>query len=326
MVNPLQQDPSQTAVLRGQYLTVVRQRLSVLATNLHNLIVEEDAFGLAPFEPNILAINDRYRFETEARKIELFREWLQEQVDQGFLIVDSANPWQSEYVESAYKQGVNRAYLQANPQLAEQAAPSIIGGTQSQFIAGAFATDEATKKLQLIFTRNFNLLKGFTEDMSNQLSRILADGIANGIGPRQVGRQIRRQLDISKTRAETIARTEIVKAHAEGQIDAFEKLGVEEVGALVEWLTAGDDRVCPRCAELEGIVIPIKQARGMIPRHPNCRCAWAPVPTKKPTTKSALERAITKSVRAERPKQTKRQAFQKSPWIGADIVPRKKQK
>lgn len=35
-----------------------------------------------------------------------------------------------------------------------------------------------------------------------------------------------------------------IRAHAEGQLDALEQMGVEEVGVMVEWSTAGDDRVC----------------------------------------------------------------------------------
>jgi hypothetical protein len=73
-----------------------------------------------------------------------------------------------------------------------------------------------------------------------------------------------------------IARTEIINAHAEGQLDSFDMLGVEEVGVVAEWATAGDDRVCEECASIEGELFTVDEARGMIPLHPNCRCAWIP--------------------------------------------------
>jgi len=34
--------------------------------------------------------------------------------------------------------------------------------------------------------------------------------------------------------------------------------------------------VCSECSDLEGNVYTIKEAHGMIPLHPNCRCAWKP--------------------------------------------------
>ena len=48
---------------------------------------------------------------------------------------------------------------------------------------------------------------------------------------------------------------------------AFEALGVEELGVAVEWATAGDEAVCELCEALEGVVLKIEEARGMLPRH-----------------------------------------------------------
>jgi hypothetical protein len=46
---------------------------------------------------------------------------------------------------------------------------------------------------------------------------------------------------------------------------------------LVEVLTAGDDDVCPICEAIaENNPYTIAEARGLIPAHPNCRCAFVP--------------------------------------------------
>jgi SPP1 gp7 family putative phage head morphogenesis protein len=114
--------------------------------------------------------------------------------------------------------------------------------------------------------------------MSSQLDMILADGMANGRGPREIARDMAKRVDgITKKRALVIARTEIIHAHAEGQLDSMETLGVSKTTAAVEFATAGDEKVCPRCAALEGKEYTIKQAHGVIPVHPNCRCAWIPL-------------------------------------------------
>jgi SPP1 gp7 family putative phage head morphogenesis protein len=109
------------------------------------------------------------------------------------------------------------------------------------------------------------------------MSTTLANGLAHGKGAGTIARELYKNVSsLSRARAWTIARTEIINAHAEGQLDAFEKLGIEKVGAELEWSTAGDDIVCTKCEEMNGEVFTVEEARGMIPLHPNCRCAWIP--------------------------------------------------
>ena len=81
---------------------------------------------------------------------------------------------------------------------------------------------------------------------------------------------------LSRTRARAIARTEVMFAHAEGQLDCFQRLGVEELGIMAEFSTAGDDLVCTKCLPYEGKEYTVDEARGLIPIHPNCRCTWIP--------------------------------------------------
>ena len=104
---------------------------------------------------------------------------------------------------------------------------------------------------------------------------------------------------LTRTRAIVIARTEVIAAHAEGQLDSYERLGIQEVQVQAEWMTAGDNRVCPECETLEGATLTVTEARGLIPRHPQCRCAWVPVtgkaqpiPMEKIKTSIARERQV----------------------------------
>jgi len=133
-------------------------------------------------------------------------------------------------------------------------------------------------KLQLLYTRNFQALEGITDAVDKEVSRVLTQGLAEGVNPREAARRITDRVDkIGKTRATTLARTEIINAHAEGTLDRFERMGVDEVGVKAEWQTAGDSRVCPICASLEGSTFTIDEARGKLPAHPRCRCAFLPV-------------------------------------------------
>ena len=113
-----------------------------------------------------------------------------------------------------------------------------------------------------------------------------------------------------------IARTEVIAAHAEGQLDAYSVLGVKQVKVQAEWLTAGDDLVCPLCADLDGEVMSIDEARGLIPRHPLCRCAWKPVTDKK-SDADRIQKSIRSSILKERKKGTSlKEAVSRSTWVG----------
>lgn len=239
-----------------------------------------------PFVRN-LALNTRFKFETSDEKLKSFNRWFANQVKKGILQVDhTGKPWTSKYVDSAYKKGRTRAYIQAKD----------VSRTHQSFLNVAFNSPEVVSKLRLLGTRNFEQLKGITADMSSQLNRILASGIAAGRAPREIAREISKSVDgINKRRAQVLARTELIMAHAEGQLDSYQEMGIEGIKVLAEFLTAGDKRVCPKCNALSGKVFTIAQARGLIPVHPSCRCAWSPVTNRRPSKLSKAQQQIVSS-------------------------------
>lgn len=90
---------------------------------------------------------------------------------------------------------------------------------------------EVLQRATMASARAFEQLKGFNEQMTSDLSRIMFEAIQSGENPRQVARTIRRRLNLSKSRAERIARTEITMAHRRGRWDeariAEEKFGIK---------------------------------------------------------------------------------------------------
>ena len=177
-------------------------------------------------------------------------------------------------------------------------------GSKAQFIKDAFSQPVVLSKIELMYTRAFDELKGVTDVMGQQMSRILANGMIKGDGSRAIARELRKNVaTITNKRALVIARTEVIMVHAEGKLDAFEMLGVEEVGIMAEFSTAGDDRVCAECGGLEGQVYTIDEARGIITVHPNCRCAWVPYVKgvhKKRKTALRKQRVKERKLRTER--------------------------
>ena len=275
--NVLRFDPTRSTLLRRQFMGKMQAKFKALSRKIQELVVDDDVFGISSSTPFLInQERQAWRFRTNANKVTSYRDWLQKEVDTGILTTDAMNePWTSQYVGSAYKKGMSRAYTDVN----KATNLSFYEGNKEQFLQDAFRAPEMLSKIELIYTRTYEQLRGVTASMSQQMSRILADGLSKGEGPATIAKALRDNVTtMTNTRALTLARTEIIHAHAEGQLDSFERLGIEEVGMLAEFSTAQDERVCAECDYLEsGGPYPIAQARGMIPAHPNCRCAWVPV-------------------------------------------------
>jgi len=133
------------------------------------------------------------------------------------------------------------------------------------------------------------------------------------MGPREIaGLVSSRVAAIGKERAKALARTEIIRAHSEGQLDSLEQLGVEQVGVAVELATSGYN-VCEKCKKLNKVVLTLAEARGVIPVHPNCKCSWIPANVGEDhrgqkrnysSIKNAIERSLGKKrISKKRPKE-----------------------
>lgn len=237
-----------------------------------------------------------FDFATDPDKIDHFQKWLQRQINLHILETRTATgnpslkrPWLASRIINAYKIGLARAYTDVKraggspPSAGLNLASEMKRAMDSAYEAGKLQRHleagmaVSTRKVELIYTRAYHDLQGITQDMSTKLSRILATGMINGDSPHSMARKMVQQISgISLRRARLIATTELTAAHASGTLDGLDMQGVRRVMAQVEFKTAGDERVCPKCKHLEGKRFTIDQARGVIPVHPSCRCSWSP--------------------------------------------------
>lgn len=268
-------DPQQIGPTRRRFVNETKKRFRLLANEIYVLVYHKDVFGLSPrltpLEQMAFLFNasaKEWATYDAADKHTSFMQWLQSKSDE--LILEDANEWMQPYIRSAYLEGFRRvADLPSDP------------------FAG-FTAPKAVKQTKLLYNRAYQNLKGVTLTAAQQMSNVLTLGFAEGKHPRELARELSKTVEgLMHKRALTIARTELAYAYAEGQLDGFEHDGHVELKVQAEWSTAGDDRVCPKCAPLDGKVFTLKQARGMIPLHPNCRCAWLPV-VQQPTRTSQI--------------------------------------
>jgi len=101
----------------------------------------------------------------------------------------------------------------------------------------------------------------------------LQQGMAEGIGPRAVARQMTKVGQASYQRMETIARTEIIRASREATRQSF----IDNADVLEGWMRvcAGDANTCMVCWALHGTIHATDE---IMPSHPRCRCAMVPIP------------------------------------------------
>ena len=83
---------------------------------------------------------------------------------------------------------------------------------------------------------------------------------------------------VHRRRMENIARTETARAQSIGYVQGLEDVGVEEVEF------SSSPGACDECVALNENKYPIAEASGIIPVHPNCRCAMLPVVNDKTIT------------------------------------------
>lgn len=262
----LKSDPSRTLLIRKKAEAVIKRALSRV---------------------RLWLMTDRWigtQMHMIPAGVEGYRKDLQGKVDQELL-----TGWWVPLIERAYLRGVYRSYADSRKASGER----FEGGREE--LLRQLLTGQATTVTNAVIRRHDlrgvggrfisprthtlalrleNELKGVTAATTQAMARELLNGLDRGHKVSTIARAMVKVVDgLTRNRATQIARSEIVRAHAEGQLDALEKLG-HKVRLKAEWDTANDDRVCPQCADLASTEYTIEEARGLIPAHIGCRCSW----------------------------------------------------
>jgi len=274
----VQLDPTRTTTLRRAFMAAMNKRFRWLKGQIIEAVVRQDVFGLQASLPRVrlqaVPQARAFEFKTAPEKVESFMAWLREAQDEGILEVTTRTGgrpgldqrWTDTYVRRAYDRGVDRGRTELEKV-----------GIEMGPVEGVFRSPAHADRLGMIYTRTFSELKGITEAMDQQISRVLADGLAAGNHPSVIARALNNRVDkIGITRARTLARTEVIRAHHSATMAEYRAAGLENVKVKAEWSTAGFN-VCPICADMEGQVFTLDKMETMIPAHPNCRCVALPV-------------------------------------------------
>lgn len=228
-----------------------------------------------------LVHNQRWKYKSQDEAADAFEKWLSERVASSLTSPVEAARWRR-YVKRGFETGANRALndvkrgkgrgAKALRYIDSTRGAGYAEGQRETFLRTTLGRATAAEKLRALESQALSEVKGLSAEIVTRARRVVVDSLIRNLSPRELGERLSGVLKVSQGRARTIANTELVRAHAEGQLTAMEELGVEKVGVAVEWSSL--KTACKLCSTLNGVVLTVKEARGMLPRHPNCRCAW----------------------------------------------------
>lgn len=128
-------------------------------------------------------------------------------------------------------------------------------------------------------------LKNLQEDAEEKVRDVIVNGAEDGKSIGEMKDEIVEEVeDMTEHRAETTARSELVKASSKGTQSALEEAGVEEI----MWDASDDRQICDpgtfstraegeeftHCGALDGEVFDRRESPTPVSdTHPNCRCA-----------------------------------------------------
>lgn len=127
------------------------------------------------------------------------------------------------------------------------------------------------------------MIESVDQTTKEDIAKLIQQGTRGELTGQEIQQLIRESYtDISKNRAEAIARTELTNVASYMDTQVYQKSGITQY----EWQTVLDDRVSQRCNGLHGQIVGaganfVSTADGWTgtrpPAHVNCRCRLEPV-------------------------------------------------
>lgn len=112
-------------------------------------------------------------------------------------------------------------------------------------------------------------ITGIDQTTVDTIAETVEQAILDQIGPKGLSQNLRAMFDdFTKDRADTIARTEMADAFARSAEMKLDRLGID-YGQIIN-----SPNACEECVELADMgPQPMSDLIGVLPVHPNCRCA-----------------------------------------------------
>lgn len=183
-------------------------------------------------EPSLYQVNaGKFIYDMTAAELADLLQVVQSILDDELLEGDSQNLWAMDYVIAEYDRGTLNAFTNLSVQSQVYASQTTL---QQLLSSPGYLNQIAAARLT-----TFNDWKVISDTARGDLTNIITDAVARGVSPRDTAQVISKRLDVSMSKAKTIAQTEQVGALRQAQrneVDwAKERLGLN---TAILWISA----------------------------------------------------------------------------------------
>lgn len=170
-----------------------------------------------------------YDYELDAQKFNSIDIFIQQLLNDELLDnqqgVFSRNWWLNFNLENAYEDGARDLIQSAKvASTIENVGVDVARTVNSINMNNIIFSTQYQNALGLVFSRVFNGMKGLTETTKANLSDTLVRGMASGDGIAALTKSIVNRINVSRSRARTIARTEILNAYRQSATQQTDEL------------------------------------------------------------------------------------------------------
>ena len=216
------------------------------------------------------------------------------------------------FYQSYLEFGYNRGLADAVQSIKNQVPPEIVEPEIVQLVRGLdpeAISLQQTQALGLIYARVFNNMKGLTDEMKVNLSETLTRGMADGLGVREISADIKKRVGVGFSRAQRIARTEILQSYRTAQRARTREINnnVFDDSPYVFrqlWFSALADTSRPNHVAKHGRIYTQQEVERFYSEPgfaPNCLCSQSPVlverKTGEPVNKDLIKNMIKQKER-----------------------------
>lgn len=212
------------------------------------------------------ANRETYHYLLDEDVLANLSEYILAMIDELVMRGDNGRPIVLNSVDQAYQSGT--AYQVSNLQAQTEAFRRTLEET---LLSAPYRT-----RIGLVRARVFEEMQGFTAATRTDLQRVLADGMARGLSPRDIVGQINARTGVDERRAEKIARTEINNAHRRALVDQDEQANDEGIRTKLLWFSALSPTTRPNHASRHGRLYTRQEVDDFYARDANainCECS-----------------------------------------------------
>lgn len=225
-------------------------------------------------EPSLYQVNaGKFVYDMTAAELADLLQVVQSILDDELLEGGSQNLWVMDYVIAEYDRGTLNAYTNLSIQSQVYASQTTL---QQLLSSPGHLNQIAAARLT-----TFSDWKVISDTARGDLTNIITDAVARGVNPRETASVISKRLDVSMSKAKTIAQTEQVGSLRQAQWNetdwAADRLGLN-TGLL--WLSALKPTTRSWHASRHGKVYTTEQVRDFYAENGNrynCYCSQIPV-------------------------------------------------